>query len=58
MTTLLSLLTGVALIVAAIAEGARHHNSFRWVWTGIGIAGLFIVVVSLIQRRRIRSEAE
>ena len=58
LTNLLSLLTGVALVVAAVAEVARDHNSFRWVWTGIGIAGLFIVVVSLIQRRRIGREAK
>jgi bacteriorhodopsin len=58
LTNLLSLLTGVALMVASVAEVARDHNSFRWVWTGIGIAGLFIVVVSLIQRRRIGREAK
>ena len=54
----LSLLTGAALVVAAVAGVASHHSSFRWVWTGIGIAGLFIVVVSLIRRRRIGREAK
>jgi hypothetical protein len=58
LTNSLSLLTGAALMVAAVAGVASHHHSFRWVWMAIGIAGLFIVVVSLIQRSRIRREAK
>jgi hypothetical protein len=55
----LLLFAGVALVVGAVfGATGPHHDSFQWAWTGIGIAGLFVVAGSLIQMRRVGRETD
>ncbi len=53
LANLLSLLTGVLLLVAAVTEVLGIHGPYRWVWAAIGVAALFIIVMSLVRRKNL-----
>ncbi len=57
LTNLLSLLTGVLLLVAAVTNALYDNGSLRWVWLAIGVAAVFIIVMSLVRRRNLVKEA-
>ena len=53
LTNLLLLLAGVFLLVAAVAAAYSDHGTIRWVWLVVGLAALFIIVMSLVFRRNL-----
>ncbi len=57
LTNLLSLLTGVFLLVAAVTNALYDNGTLRWVWLAIGVAAVFIIVMSLVRRRNLGKEA-
>jgi bacteriorhodopsin len=43
----------VLLLVAAVTEVLGIHGPYRWVWAAIGVAALFIIVMSLVRRKNL-----